>query len=88
MVIITGRDFRANQTKYITIAHRGEDVVVTSRVGNVKLTPITADDMVINKNEITPSLMEEIEKARQEFREGNTITLTSHEDVDKYFESL
>ena len=48
---------------------------------------ITGRD-IVEKNEITPILREEIEKARQGFREGKTITLASHEDIDKYFESL
>lgn len=88
MVVISGRDFRANQTKYIKIAHKGEDVVISSRAGNVKLTPISSDDMVVNRNEITPELLAEIEKARQEFRDGNCITLKTHEDVEHYFESM
>ena len=88
MVVISGRDFRANQTKYIKIAHQGEDVVISSRAGNVKLTPISRDDMVINKNEITPELAAEIERARQEYREGKCITLRTHEDIDKWFDSL
>lgn len=88
MVVISGRDFRANQTKYIKIAHHGEDVVISSRAGNVKLTPISRDDMVVNRNEITPELAAEIEKARQEYREGKCITLKTHEDIDKWFESL
>lgn len=88
MVVISGRDFRANQTKYIKIAHHGEDVVISSRAGNVKLTPISPDDMVVNRNEITPELAAEIEKARQEYREGKCITLKTHEDIDKWFESL
>ena len=88
MVVISGRDFRANQTKYIKIAHKGEDVVISSRAGNVKLTPISRDDMVVNRNEITPELMAEIEKARQEYREGSCITLRTPEDVERYFESM
>ncbi len=88
MVVISGRDFRANQSKYIKIAHHGEDVIISSRSGNVKLTPISRDDMVVNKNEITPELAAEIEKARREYREGKCVTLKTHEDIDRYFESM
>ena len=88
MVVISGRDFRANQTKYIKIAHHGEDVVISSRAGNVKLTPISRDEMVMNRNEITPELAAEIEKARQECREGRCVTLSTHQDIDRYFESM
>lgn len=33
-------------------------------------------------------LQSKIEKARQEFRDGKTISLRSHEDVDRYFEEM
>ena len=29
-----------------------------------------------------------LEKARREYKEGKTVSLKSHEDIDKYFESL
>lgn len=41
-MIITGRDFRANQSKYIGIAHSGEDVILKSRAGSVRLIPVDA----------------------------------------------
>ena len=37
---------------------------------------------------ITPVLEEKIEKARKEYREGKTVSLTSHEDIDHYFDSM
>ena len=39
-MIVTARDFRANQTKYIGIAHSGEDVILKSRAGSVRLMPV------------------------------------------------
>jgi len=33
-------------------------------------------------------LLDEIEKARQEYKEGKGVSLKSHEDIDKFFESL
>ncbi len=82
MTIVTARDFRANQSKYIGMAFSGEDVFLTSRVGRVKLTPLYDD------NVITPELQAKIEAARKAFREGRCISLKTHEDIDKYFESL
>ena len=43
--IVTGRDFRANQSRYISIAHRGEDVILKSRAGSVRLMPVDTPDM-------------------------------------------
>lgn len=39
-------------------------------------------------NAISPELSAKIEKARKEYREGKTIDLNTHEDVDRYFESM
>ena len=39
-MIITGRDFRANQSKYISIAQSGGDVILKSRAGSVRLIPV------------------------------------------------
>ena len=88
MLVVTGRDFRANQSKYIRHAYSGTDVVITSRVGDVRLVPISKDDMLVSRNEISPELAAEIEKARKEFRAGKTIAMQTHEDIDRYFDSL
>lgn len=47
------------------------------------IVPIDDDDLTI-----TPELASKIEKARQEYREGKTISLKTHEDIDRYFESM
>ncbi len=43
-MIVTARDFRANQSKYIGYAHNGEDVILKSRAGYVKLLPVHASE--------------------------------------------
>jgi len=40
MTIVTTRDFRANQTKFLDMALRGEHVVLKFRRGSVRLTPV------------------------------------------------
>lgn len=36
----------------------------------------------------TEKLAAKIEKARQELRDGETVSLKSHEDIERYFESM
>ena len=43
MTIVSTRDFRANQSKFLGMALRGEDVILRSRQGSVRLTPVEAD---------------------------------------------
>ena len=40
MTIVSTRDFRANQTKFLDMALRGEHVVLKFRRGSVRLTPV------------------------------------------------
>lgn len=68
MVVLTGREFRANQSKYFSVAQKGEDVVIKSRSGCFRIVPITDDDIVVGKDELAESLYRsllEVIKARE-----------------------
>jgi len=61
----------------------GERVFIRRKNQLYTIVPVSDDELTV-----TPELAAKIEKARQEFRDGNTISLKSHEDVDRYFESM
>ena len=61
----------------------GEHVFIRRNNQLYTIIPVQDNDITI-----TPELASKIEKARQEFREGKTISLKSHKDVDQYFESM
>jgi antitoxin (DNA-binding transcriptional repressor) of toxin-antitoxin stability system len=68
MIVLTGREFRANQAKYVGAAQSGEDVVVKSRAGSYRIVPIADDDIVIGKNDLSESLYKallEVKNARR-----------------------
>ncbi len=44
MMIVSTRDFRSNQTKYLNLAKSGENVVLHSRAGSFKISPIAMDN--------------------------------------------
>ncbi len=44
MEIISARDFRANQTAILSKAMKGESILLTSRIGTFKITPVTEED--------------------------------------------
>lgn len=48
-MIVSTRDFRTNQTKYLNLAKSGEDIVLRSRTGSFKISPITYDDGMSSK---------------------------------------
>ena len=76
MVVVTGRDFRANTAKYVGVALRGEDVVVKSRAGSFRIVPISEDDIVINKRDLTEELRGALLEAKESIegkRKLNTL---------------
>ena len=76
MLVVTGRDFRANTAKYVDVANRGEDVVVKSRAGSFRIVPISEDDIVINKRDLTEELrgaLMEAKEASEGKRNLNTL---------------
>lgn len=49
MEVVTAREFRSNQGKYLTAARAGHSVMLTSRYGNFKITPITEEDTLTSR---------------------------------------
>ena len=84
MTSLTFSDFRKNMASSFDRVDAGEHVFINR--GSKKMyaiIPVSDDDLTI-----TPSLAEKIEKARHEYNMGKTISLKSHEEIDKYLESL
>ena len=83
MEVITAREFRANQSKYLGLANNGEDVILKSRgLGSFRLIPVTSQDMVTNK----PALEERLRMALQEvklMREGKIKELSMDTLLDE-----
>jgi antitoxin (DNA-binding transcriptional repressor) of toxin-antitoxin stability system len=50
MQVISAREFRANQTKILTAAKNGQTVMLTSRIGNFKIVPITSEDKIVERD--------------------------------------
>ena len=49
MVVVSSREFRANQRKYFDLA-RTNDVMITSRVhGSYRLVPVMEDDALVDR---------------------------------------
>lgn len=61
----------------------GERVYIRRKNQLYTIIPVHEDEL-----QIAPELASKIEKARKEFQEGETISLKSHEDVNRYFESM
>lgn len=84
MVVVSSREFRANQRKYFDLA-RKNDVVITSRsCGNYRLVPIRDDDTLID----SISLDAKIRKGIEEYEAGKVHRMNAGESVSDFLGRL
>lgn len=70
MIIITTSDFRANQTKFLDMANKGEDIVLKSRTsGSFRIMPIAKEETIAKENDLMKDLRGALLEVK-EYREG------------------
>lgn len=84
MTVISIRDFRANQSKYLDLAAGGESVILTSRAGSFKIVPITEDDSLVSKKEF----FARVDEARKSISEGKGTSVSGKEELDSLLAGL
>lgn len=83
MIVISTRDFRANQTKFLNMAKGGEDVILKSRSsGSFKLTPVEEEDAVVKKRDITEDIVAALRQVREHL-DGKIKLKTLDEVIDE-----
>ena len=85
MIVVSSREFRANQSKYLGMAAKGEDVVLTSRgKGAFKITPVTSDDKIMSKEEFYAK----IDHSIKQYEEGKVTRQGEDESVEDFVDRL
>lgn len=85
MIVISTREFRANQGKYLGMAAKGEDIVLKSRGnGSFKIVPVSQDDTLMSKEEFYAK----IERSAQQIREGKCFRQMDGESMEDFVERL
>lgn len=81
---VTSREFRENQASLLNLADQGEQVIIRRR-GKMAymLTPVSESDITI-----TPELEKKIEEARRQFRNGETTSCKTKEELHTFLDSL
>ena len=78
----TAREFRSQQAHVFDLADQGEMIIIRrNRKQAYALVPIENEDLPI-----TPELQARIDKAREEIKAGNCVTLSSKEELEAYLE--
>ena len=72
MTIVSTRDFRANQTKFLDMALRGEHVVLKSRRGSVRLIPVVSEDTVQAKRNVTAEVCQAMKDWKEYLETGKS----------------
>lgn len=65
MLVVSTRDFRANQTMFLNKVKAGEDLILKSRSGSFKITPITEDDTMMSKRDLTNELRDTLKELKE-----------------------
>ena len=85
MLVISSRDFRSNQSKYLGMAANGQGVVLKTRsLGSFKIVPLMEDDTLITKEE----LYKKIDKGIREIKEGKGYRVSTKEDLERFLDTL
>ena len=80
MVVVSSREFRANQRKYFDLA-RTNDVVITSRShGSYRLVPVMEDDTLINR----ATLDAKIRQGIADYEAGKVYRMNEGESTEDF----
>ena len=80
MVVVSSREFRANQRKYFNLA-RTNDVVITSRAhGSYRLVPVSLDDTLID----AATLEAKIRQGIADYEAGKVYRMNEGESSEEF----
>lgn len=80
MTIVSTRDFRANQTKFLAMARRGEHVVLKSRLGSFRLTPEDEEESE-PKRDVTAEICQAMKDWKEYLETGKSDKFVTWEEM-------
>ena len=78
MTIVSTREFRANQTKFLGMASRGEHVVLKSRLGSYRLIPVEEEE---EKRDVTAEICQGMKDWKEFLETGKSDKFVSWEEM-------
>jgi antitoxin (DNA-binding transcriptional repressor) of toxin-antitoxin stability system len=85
MIVISTREFREKQGRYLARVKNGEDIVLKSREnGSFRLVPVKKDDTLMSKEDF----FEKIDRAATSIREGKGTRVHSEKELLEYLDRL
>ena len=80
MVLVTGREFRANQAKFLNYANQGEEVILKSRAGSFRIQPILPGESLTPQRNLAAELRGALQEVK-DFLNGKDSNLMSWEEM-------
>ncbi len=84
MVVVSSREFRANQKKYFDLAQSNLVVIKSRNHGSYKLVPVEDSDFIISDAE----LLAKINRGIAEFEQGRAVAIAAGESSEAYLARL
>ena len=84
MVVVSSREFRANQKKYFDLAQSNLVVIKSRNHGSYKLIPVEDSDFIMNETE----LLAKINRGIAEYEQGKAIAMSAGETSEAYIARL
>jgi len=85
MLVISSREFRANQKSYLDKVDEGVEILIQrSKNKSYKLVPVSDDDTLMSKEDF----FAKINLSLQQIGEGKSTTLTTKEDITNFLAAL
>ncbi|MBQ0082239.1 MAG: type II toxin-antitoxin system Phd/YefM family antitoxin [bacterium] len=84
MVVVSSREFRANQKKYFDLAQSNLVVIKSRNHGSYKLIPVDDSDFIMNETE----LLAKINRGIVEYEQGKAIAMSAGETSEDYLARL
>ncbi len=73
MIIVSTRDFRTNQTKYLEMVNAGTDVVLRARAGSYRITPLDQEKDKFAVRDLKAELRGALEEVCQSMATGKSM---------------
>ena len=85
MIVISGREFRAKQGKYLGLAAKGEKIILKSRnQGSFRLVPVSPDDTLMSEE----AFQAKLDRAKRSIEAVEGTIVRSKEELQAYLDSL
>jgi len=85
MLVVSSREFRANQKSYLDKVDEGAQILIQrGKNKSYKLVPVVEEETLMSKKEF----FAEIERSWEQYKEGKFTRVETKEDLEEFLKGL